>query len=86
MGTLPFRLLSAPLPTANLGRIFFEREQLFGPLGIKVRPFRDPQGSNRVGLIVETPTWRPGTRRCRRTGHKIGRQPGGGCWEFSLVA
>jgi len=26
----------------------------------KVRPFRDPQGSNRIGLIVETPdleTW-----------------------------
>jgi hypothetical protein len=37
-----------------------KREELFGPLGIKVRPFRDPQGSNRVGLIVETPdleTW-----------------------------
>ena len=38
-----------------------KREELFGPLGIKVRPFRDPQGSNRIGLIVETPdleTWR----------------------------
>ncbi len=37
-----------------------KREELFGPLGIKVRPFRDPQGSNRIGLIVETPdleTW-----------------------------
>ena len=37
-----------------------KREELFGPLGIKVRPFRDPQSSNRVGLIVETPdleTW-----------------------------
>ena len=32
-----------------------KREELFGPLGIKVRPFRDPQGSNRIGLIVETP-------------------------------
>ena len=38
-----------------------KREELFGPLGIKVRTFRDPQGSNRIGLIVETPdleTWR----------------------------
>ena len=37
-----------------------KREELFGPLGIKVRAFRDPLGSNRVGLIVETPdleTW-----------------------------
>ena len=37
-----------------------KRKELFGPLGIKVRTFRDPQGSNRIGLIVETPdleTW-----------------------------
>lgn len=37
-----------------------KREELFGPLGIKVRAFRDPQGSNRIGLVVETPdlaTW-----------------------------
>ena len=37
-----------------------KREELFGPRGIRVRTFRDPQGSNRVGLIVETPdlaTW-----------------------------
>ena len=37
-----------------------KREELFGPLGINVRTFRDPQGSNRIGLIVETPnleTW-----------------------------
>jgi hypothetical protein len=37
-----------------------KREELFGPLGIKVRTFRDPQGSKRIGLIVETPdlkTW-----------------------------
>jgi hypothetical protein len=26
-----------------------------GPLGITVRTFRDPEGSNRVGLIVEVP-------------------------------
>jgi len=38
-----------------------KREELFGPRGIKVRTFRDPKGSNRIGLIVETPdlaTWR----------------------------
>ncbi|MDX6646816.1 MAG: hypothetical protein QOK40_2543 [Miltoncostaeaceae bacterium] len=37
-----------------------KREEFFGPLGITVRTFRDPAGSNRVGLIVETPdvaTW-----------------------------
>lgn len=31
------------------------REEVFGPIGISVRPFRDPQGSNRVGLIAEIP-------------------------------
>jgi hypothetical protein len=31
------------------------REELFGPLGITMRPFRDPQGSKRVGLIGEIP-------------------------------
>ncbi len=37
-----------------------KRSELFGPHGISVRTFRDPQGSNRIGLIVETPdleTW-----------------------------
>lgn len=32
-----------------------KREELFGPLGMKARTFRDPQGSNRTGLIVEVP-------------------------------
>src|SRR5258708_38838204 len=31
------------------------REEVFGPLGITVRTFSDPQGSNRVGLIAEIP-------------------------------
>jgi hypothetical protein len=31
------------------------REKVFGPLGITVRTFRDPDGSNRVGLIAEVP-------------------------------
>ena len=37
-----------------------KREELFGPLGIRIRTFRDPLGSNGIGLIVETPdlvTW-----------------------------
>jgi hypothetical protein len=32
-----------------------KREEVFGPLGITVRTFRDPDGSNRVGLIVDVP-------------------------------
>jgi hypothetical protein len=32
-----------------------KREEAFGPLGIAVRTFRDPQGSNRVSLIAEIP-------------------------------
>jgi hypothetical protein len=31
------------------------REELAGPLGITGRLFRDPQGSNRVGIILEVP-------------------------------
>ena len=33
-----------------------KREEFFGPLGMKARAFRDPEGSNRVGLIVEVPS------------------------------
>ena len=32
-----------------------KREEVFGPLGITTRTFRDPQGSKRVGMIVEIP-------------------------------
>ena len=32
-----------------------KREEIFGPMGISVRTFSDPAGSNRVGLIVEVP-------------------------------
>ncbi len=32
-----------------------KREEFFGPLGMTARTFRDPGGSNRVGLIVEVP-------------------------------
>ena len=31
------------------------REEFFGPLGMTARAFRDPAGSNRVGLIAEIP-------------------------------
>jgi len=33
-----------------------KREEFFGPLGMKARTFRDPGGSNRVGLVVEVPS------------------------------
>ena len=33
-----------------------KREEFFGPLGMTVRTFRDPAGTNRVGLIIETPS------------------------------
>ena len=32
-----------------------KREEIFGPIGITARTFHDPEGSNRVGLIVEIP-------------------------------
>jgi hypothetical protein len=32
-----------------------KREEVFGPLGITARTFRDPEGSNRVGLIAQIP-------------------------------
>jgi hypothetical protein len=32
-----------------------KRDEVFGPLGITVRTFRDPEGSNRVGLVAEVP-------------------------------
>ena len=31
------------------------REEVFGPLGITLRTFVDPQNANRVGLIAEIP-------------------------------
>jgi hypothetical protein len=32
-----------------------KREEVFGPKGITVRTFHDPDGSNRVGLLVDIP-------------------------------
>lgn len=32
-----------------------KREEFFGPMGLSARTFVDPEKSNRVGLIVETP-------------------------------
>jgi len=32
-----------------------KRKEVFGPMGVSVRPFRDPDGSNKVALIAEIP-------------------------------
>ena len=32
-----------------------KRQEVFGPLGITIRTFTDPEGSQRVGLIAEIP-------------------------------
>ncbi len=32
-----------------------KREDVFGPIGVNVRTFRDPEGSNKVALIAEIP-------------------------------
>jgi hypothetical protein len=32
-----------------------KRAEVFEPLGITLQPFRDPAGSNKVGLIAEIP-------------------------------
>lgn len=32
-----------------------KREEVLGPLGISVRTFRDPAGSNKVSLVCEIP-------------------------------
>lgn len=32
-----------------------KREEVFGRMGITIRPFVDPQGSKRIGLIAEIP-------------------------------
>ncbi len=32
-----------------------KREEFFAAHGMSVRTFRDPQGSNRVGVLIETP-------------------------------
>lgn len=32
-----------------------KREEVFGPMGITVRTFVDPAGTNRVGLVAEIP-------------------------------
>jgi hypothetical protein len=33
-----------------------KRKEYFGPRDMTVRTFRDPEGSNRVGLMVEVPS------------------------------
>jgi len=36
-----------------------KREEVFGPLGITIRTFVDPDTPNRVGLLAEIPIWMP---------------------------
>jgi len=33
-----------------------KRDEFFGPMGMTHRTFIDPQGTNRVGLVVEVPS------------------------------
>jgi hypothetical protein len=32
-----------------------KRAEVFGPFGISLRTFRDPEGSNKIGVIAEIP-------------------------------
>jgi hypothetical protein len=32
-----------------------KREEVFGPMGVSVRTFRDPEGSNTTAIIAEIP-------------------------------
>ena len=32
-----------------------KREEIFGPMGITIKTFVDPAGSNRVGLVADIP-------------------------------
>lgn len=32
-----------------------KRQEIFGPMGINLRTFVDPEGSSRVGLVAEIP-------------------------------
>ena len=53
-------LISHEVDDVDLWLASPKREEFFAPLGITARVFRDPGGSNRVGLLVETPdmaTW-----------------------------
>ncbi len=45
-----------------------KREEFFGPHGITARTFRDPNGSNRVGMIVEIPTSPSSSGSCKPRG------------------
>lgn len=47
-----------------------KREEIFGPMGITVRTFHDPEGSSRVGLIAEIPTSPPFSSSCSPSGKR----------------
>jgi hypothetical protein len=44
-----------------------KRKEAFGPMGITVRTFRDPQGSNRVVSSPRFPTWASFKSSCKPT-------------------
>jgi hypothetical protein len=48
-------LITHEVDDVETWRVSPKREEVFGQMGIKIRPFVDPEGSNRVGLIAEIP-------------------------------
>src|SRR5688500_7049396 len=54
-GTMPTLLVFHEVDDVDHWLASPKREELFGPLGITVRTFRDPAGSNRIGVIFEVP-------------------------------
>jgi hypothetical protein len=54
-GTMPTLLVFHEVDDVDHWLASPKREELFGPLGMTARTFRDPEGSNRVGLLVEVP-------------------------------
>jgi len=48
-------LITHEVDDVDAWKVSPKREEVFGRLGITVRTFSDPSGSNRVGLIAEIP-------------------------------
>jgi hypothetical protein len=54
-GGMPTYLVFHEVDDVEHWRNMPTRDEFFGALGITQRIFKDPQGSNRVGLILEIP-------------------------------
>jgi hypothetical protein len=54
-GALPTYLITHEVDDVDRWWNSPKRAEVFEPLGITLRPFRDPAGSNRIGLIAEIP-------------------------------